>query len=343
MTIDESRDENARRAVDWYGTLTLSVAIFTLVWGLIRLDDLHSATLLSIVWPFIVALAGFGALVVGELRIEQPMIDFHLFRNRSFTGDALAVFALSSALVAFIFFLTLYLQNVLGFSALQTGIHLLPMTILVGVCAPIAGRYTDKVGPRWIIAAGLGIGGVGAFLAARITPADTQAQWTVLLPSFVLIGIGLGAANAPINTVAVGTVEEGKAGVASGIINVCRQIGTAFGIAFLGVILTTHYNAAVHSSISRMHAPQLDPARKQSVTRAIEAAGSQAGSAGLAQAPQKVKQLPVFPQLSKETRAAWVESFSLTMKIAAGFIIAGALAALLLIRKRDLRTGSSQS
>lgn len=181
------------------------------------------------------------------------MVDLSLFRNRSFAGNAVAVFSLSSALVAFIFFLTLYLQNSLRFDALQTGIHLLPMTVLVGVCAPIAGRYVDTIGPRWIITAGLGLGAIGAFLVSRVTPADGQAQWTVLLPSFILIGIGLGAAGAPINTVAVGTADPGKAGVASGIINVCRQIGTAFGIAFLGVFLTTHYNA--------IHTAQHVPAR----------------------------------------------------------------------------------
>ena len=252
-TIDESRDEDAPRRIDWYGIATLSVFVFSFVWGLIRIESLHGAALLQLVWPFVVALAALIAFVTGELGNEHAMVDLSLFRNRSFAGNAVAVFSLSSALVAFIFFLTLYLQNSLRFDALQTGIHLLPMTVLVGVCAPIAGRYVDTIGPRWIITAGLGLGAIGAFLVSRVTPADGQAQWTVLLPSFILIGIGLGAAGAPINTVAVGTADPGKAGVASGIINVCRQIGTAFGIAFLGVFLTTHYNA--------IHTAQHVPAR----------------------------------------------------------------------------------
>ncbi len=338
LTIDESRDEHAGSAVDWWGTLALSTAIFMLVWGLIRLDAIQGRSIADIAWPFAVAAASFAVLVWVELRIEQPMIDFNLFRNRSFTGDALAVFSLSAALVAFIFFLTLYLQNALGFDPLQTGIRLLPMTVLVGICAPIAGRFTDAVGPRWIITCGLALAAVGAYLATRITPADTQAQWSVLVPTFVLLGIGLGAANAPINTVAVGTVDEGRAGLASGVINVCRQIGTAFGIAFLGLFLTNHYDAAVARTIAHVRAPQLDAQRRTHLTGAIVKAGPQAGSAGLAQAPRRLKQLPLFPQISKATRAAWIESFALTMKISAALVLAGACAAALLIRREDLRS-----
>lgn len=325
-TIDESRDEDAPRRIDWPGIATLSLFAFALVWGLIRLEGLRGAPLLQILWPFIAAAAALAAFVAAELRIEHAMVDLHLFRNRSFSGNAVAVFALASALVAFIFFLTLYLQNALGFDALQTGIHLLPMTVLVGFCAPIAGRYVDRVGPRWIITGGLAFGAIGAYLVSRVSPADSQAQWTVLLPSFLLIGIGLGSAGAPINTVAVATAPPEKAGVASGILNVCRQIGTAFGIALLGVFLTAHYDG----ELAKDHLPPR-------VAQAVEKAGPQAGSSGLRQAPERIKQLPVFPQVSRETRAAWIESFASTMRIAALFIAAGALVAALTIRKEDLR------
>ena len=329
FTMDESRDENAPRQVDWFGIATLTLFLFTLVWGLIRLDGLQGASAVQIAWPFLVSAAAFIAFFIAETRSEHPMVDLSLFRNRSFAGDAIAVFSLSSGLVAFIFFLTLYLQNALGFDALQTGIHLLPMTILVGICSPIAGAYVDRVGPRWIIACGLALGAVGAYLVTRITPADGQAQWTVLVPSFVLIGIGLGSANAPINTVAVGTADPGKAGVASGIINVCRQTGTAFGIALLGVFLTAQYNAAVQSH----HLPP-------KIVRAVQKAGTQAGSGGLKQAPPAIKKLPQFPTVSRETRAAWVESFSDTMRVAALLIAIGAAVAAATIRKKDLRKTS---
>src|SRR5579884_341510 len=326
-TIDESRDENAPKSIDWPGIAALSLFLFAFVWGLIRVESLQGAPIFQIVWPFAIAAVACAAFIAIELRSDRAMVDLTLFKNRSFTGDAIAVFCLSSALVSFIFFLTLYLQNVLRFDALQTGIHLLPMTILVGIFAPIAGRYVDKIGPRWIITAGLALGAIGAYLIARITPADGQAQWTVLLPSFVCIGLGLGSAGAPINTVAVGTADPGKAGVASGIINVCRQIGTAFGIAFLGLFLTVHYNAAL--------AQRNLPAK---LVSAAQKAGTQAGSGGLKQAPPKLREAPVFPRLSADARSAWIESFARTMRVAALCIAAGAIVAALMIRKEDLRS-----
>jgi EmrB/QacA subfamily drug resistance transporter len=325
-TMDESRDEGAPHAIDWPGIATLSLCVFALIWGLIRVEGLQGAPILQIVWPFAVSIAALVAFIAIELRSDRAMVDLRLFKNRSFAGDAIAVFCLSSALVSFIFFLTLYLQNALGFNALQTGIHLLPMTILVGIFAPIAGRYVDKVGPRWIITGGLALGAIGAYLITRITPGDGQAQWPVLVPSFICIGLGLGSAGAPINTVAVGTADPGKAGVASGIINVCRQIGTAFGIAFLGLYLTTHYNAALaHNDLP----PKLVSAAKK--------AGTQAGSSGLKEAPPKLREAPAFRQLSTDARSAWIESFAQTMRVAAICIAVGAIVAALTIRKEDLR------
>lgn len=244
------------------------------------------------------------------------------------------MFLQSAALTSFIFFLTLYLQNALRFDALQTGIRLLPMTVLVGIAAPIAGRFTDKIGPRWIIVGGLAVGAAGIYLATRITPLDGQAQWTVLVPAFILLGIGLGAANAPILTVAVGTVEEAKGGAASAVNSVCRQIGTAFGIAFLSALLTTHYNGTVAHMVRRDH----EPGHPRALTGAIRKAGPDAGSASLRHAPPRLKQSAAFPRISKETRAAWIDSFVYVMRIAALFVAIGAAVAFLTIRKRDLRT-----
>ena len=327
--IDESRDEHARQAVDWYGTAALSVAVFLLVWGLIRLDAPHGG-IVQTAWPFAAAIASFTAFIAAELRVAAPMIDLSLFRNRSYSGAAAAVFLLSAMLVGFIFFLTLYLQNALGFDALQTGIRLLPMMALAGFSAPVAGRFVSRIGPSPLITAGMFAAAAGAYAVTLVGTNPQQSDWLRLLPAFVLLGAGLGSANAPLLTVAVGTVEPGKAGVASGVNSVCRQIGTAFGIAFLGVILTMHYNASVATQLRNAGAP---PRAAQAAQRA----GPNAASAGLRQAPGQVKHLPRFPEISRDSKSAWVGSFIATMQVAALFSIAGALIALTTIRKRDLR------
>jgi EmrB/QacA subfamily drug resistance transporter len=317
VAIDESRDESAQRAVDLWGTATLSCAVFLLVWGLIRLDGKTSGGIIGMGWPFIAAAAAFAAFIVAELRVPGPMVDLSLFKNRSYAGAAGTVFLLSAMMVGFIFFLTLYLQNALGFDALETGVRLLPMTVLAGFSAPFAGRFISRIGPRALIVAGMVLAAAGSYLVSLVGTRSTPHEWVWLLPSFVLIGLGIGCANAPLLTIAVGTVEPGKAGVASGVNSVCRQIGTAFGIAFLGVILTAHYNHEV---------PQV-----------AQRAGPNAGSAGLAQAPRRVKQLPDFPHISKESRRAWISSFIATMEVGAFFGAAGAVLALVTIRKADLR------
>lgn len=317
VAIDESRDQDAQQAVDGWGTVTLSCAVFLLVWGLIRLDGMSGGGIIRMGWPFAGAAAAFAAFFIAERRVRAPMVDLSLFQNRSYAGAAATVFLLSAMLVGFIFFLTLYLQNALGFDALQTGERLLPMTVLAGFSAPVAGRFISRIGPRALVVSGMILAALGAYLVTLVGTRNSPQEWMWLLPSFVVIGLGIGCANAPLLTVAVGTVEPGKAGVASGVNSVCRQIGTAFGIAFLGVILTAHYN--------------------HQVPRVARRAGPNAGSAGLAQAPPQVKRLPDFPQISRESRRAWIGSFIATMQVAAIFGAAGAGVALVTIRKRDLR------
>ena len=106
--------------------------------------DGNSGGIVQTVWPFAATLVAFAAFIVAELRVPAPMVDLSLFRNRSYAGAAGSVFLLSAMLVGFIFFLTLYLQNALGFDALQTGVRLLPMMALVGFSAPIAGRLSRR-------------------------------------------------------------------------------------------------------------------------------------------------------------------------------------------------------
>jgi MFS family permease len=130
-------------------------------------------------------------------------------------------------------YLTLYIQNILGFTPLESGLRFLPVTLLSFFVAPIAGKFAERVGIRWFLGAGLLCVGIGELLMRGLTPGD---EWTALLPGFILAGIGIGLVNPPLATAAVGVVEPQRAGMASGINSTFRQVGIATGIAALGAI-----------------------------------------------------------------------------------------------------------
>ncbi|HEX5548428.1 MAG TPA: MFS transporter, partial [Ktedonobacterales bacterium] len=227
--VRESRDEQAPRSVDVFGLVTLTITLFCLVLALIQANDADKG------WtsPYILILFAISAIaliifVVGELRLRNPMVDPRIFLIPSYTGAAIVAFAISAGLFSLFFFLTLYLQNFLGFSALDAGIRFLPLSGLVLVTAPLAGVLTHRLGAKPILFVGMAVLTIAVLLMTRISPTDTQTDWLVLLPAFVLGGLGSGLVNPPIADVAVGTLPRERAGMASGVNGVCRQLGIAF-------------------------------------------------------------------------------------------------------------------
>ena len=148
-----------------------------------------------------------------------------------------------------LFFLTLYLQNILGFSPLKTGISLLPLTAMVLVVSPLAGRLTTTLGPRCLVSFGILCAAVGVAILYFTPIHSSAANWRLIVPAFLCIGAGLGFANPPIVAVATGTVEHERAGLAAGLNTVCRQLGTAVGVALIGAFVTVSYHRALASRV----------------------------------------------------------------------------------------------
>jgi EmrB/QacA subfamily drug resistance transporter len=234
LRVAESRAPGARRP-DWPGFVTFSLALAGLVFGLIRSqpDGWGSFTVAGSLAAAAVLLLVF---LVVELRRAHPMLDLGLLRVPTFSGGLIAAWAISASLFSMLTFLVLYLQNVLGYSALQTGIRFLPMTGTIFVCAAIAGRLTDHVPARWLIAPGFALVGAGLLLMRGIEAGDS---WTHLLPGFIVAGVGAGLVNVPLASTAVGVVEPERAGMASGINSTLRQVGIATGVAALGSVLAS--------------------------------------------------------------------------------------------------------
>jgi predicted MFS family arabinose efflux permease len=229
--VDESRDPTGSR-IDLPGTITFSGALFGLVFGLIRGNAEGWSSPLILVC-LIGAMVLVLAFVVVERRQPDPMLDLSLFRRPPFVGASVAAFALSAAMFAMFLYLTLYMQNILGYSALESGVRFMPTTLLAFFAAPISGKFAERFGVRWFIAIGLGLVGLGLLLMGGLKAGD---DWTALLAGFLVGGAGIGIVNPALASAAIGVVEPRQAGMASGINSTFRQVGIATGIAAWGAI-----------------------------------------------------------------------------------------------------------
>jgi EmrB/QacA subfamily drug resistance transporter len=228
--VRESRAPSGA-AVDWLGTATFSGALFLLVFGLIRGNAEDWS--LAIVACLVAAAVLLVAFVAVERRTRSPMLELTLFRNPTFCGASIAAFVLSAAMFAMFLYLTLYIQNVLGYSALESGLRFMPITLLSFIAAPISGKLAERLGVRWFMGAGLAMVGAGLLLMRGLEPGD---DWTALLAGFLVAGGGIGMVNPALATAAIGVVDARRAGMASGINSTFRQVGVATGIAAWGAL-----------------------------------------------------------------------------------------------------------
>jgi EmrB/QacA subfamily drug resistance transporter len=229
--VAESRDPNATR-VDWAGLVTFSTSLFLLVLALVRGNDegWGSPLIVSLIASAAVLLIAF---VVIERRVAQPMLPLELFRRPAFTGVQLAAFAVSGSMFALFLYLTLYLQNFLGYSAVDAGLRYLPITVASFIVAPLAGMALARIQARYLMAGGLALTGVGLALMAGL---HMDSGWTALLAGFVVSGVGVGLLNPVIADVALSVVPKERSGMAAGINDTFRQVGIAVGIAAWGAI-----------------------------------------------------------------------------------------------------------
>jgi len=232
--LHESSDPEHSR-LDPLGLVTLTIGLFCLILALIEGND-HGWTSTLIVSLLVVGLVMLAVFVASQARGGATMIDLALFKRPAFVGAQTTAFAISSSMFAMFLYLTLYLQNILGLSPLETGVRFLPLSLVSFFAAPLAGRLSSTVPVRALIGFGLALNAVAMWTMSRVS---TDSHWTVLLPGFIIGGIGIGFVNAPLASTAVSTVRQERAGMASGINNTFRQIGIATGIAALGAIFAS--------------------------------------------------------------------------------------------------------
>ncbi|MFL5941674.1 MAG: MFS transporter [Gaiellaceae bacterium] len=312
--LHESRDEE-HGGFDLPGLLTLTGGLFALVLGLLRGNDWGWSSG-RVVGLFVAAAILLGTFAALELRRREPMLEFRLFRVPTFTGAQITAFAISSGMFAQFLFLPLYLENVLGYSAVATGVRFLPLSLVSFVCAPIAGRLSARVPVRFLLSGGLALCGVALLLMWGIA---LGSSWTTLLAGFLVAGVGIGFVNAPLASTAVSVVEPRRAGMASGINNTFRQVGIATGIAALGAIFQSRI--ASHLSDSGVPAGYVKP-----LSQAISSGGHD-GIGWTGKPPSWFT-----PDLAP---SAFISGLNSILLVAAFVLFAGAVLALVLVRQRD--------
>jgi EmrB/QacA subfamily drug resistance transporter len=321
LKLRETRDPNATR-VDWPGVATFSAALFMLVLALVRGNDegWGSTLIMSLFAGSAALLAAFVAI---ERTVREPMLPLGLFKRPAFTGVQLAAFAVSGSAFALFLYITLYLQNYLGYSPLEAGLRYLPLTLLSFFVAPIAGALLSRLPARVMMSAGLGLTGIGLLLMAGIGAGD---EWTTLLGGFLVLGAGVGLLNPVIADVALSVVPKERSGMAAGINDTFRQVGVAVGIAVWGAIFV----GRGADKISELTAgtPTASGNRPREL---IEAASSGNLQETLSAVPPQSRQV-----VSNAAREGFLAGFNDVLTLGALLCFAGAVLALWLVREREI-------
>jgi EmrB/QacA subfamily drug resistance transporter len=321
----ESRDPEAGR-VDWGGLVTFSGALAALIFGLIRgnPDGWGSPGVLGCLIAAPVLLAVF---VVFERRGSAPMFDLSLFRKPAFAGVSTAAFALSASIIALQLFLVLYLQNVLGYSALETGLRLLALSGAMFVFGALSGRLSEHVPARTRLGVGLALVGSGILLMRGLS---ADSDWTALLAGLIAAGAGGGLMNPALASAAVDVVPPNRAGMGSGINNTFRQVGIATGIAGLGAVFQHHVTAALATGLA--HVPGLAPQSRGAIAEGI--AAGHGGHAASALPPN------TRDAVAEVARAAFSGGLNEIFLIAGCVALAASALVLGLVRTGDLASSS---
>ncbi|MFG2029411.1 MFS transporter [Streptomyces sp. NPDC048825] len=320
LRIRESRNPDSH-PIDWAGLVVFSSALGLLVTGFLRghAEGWSSA-------PIVSMFVGSGVLLVLFVVIERrrgsaAMLDLSMFRIPTFNGMSAATLLWNSTVLSAIFLQISYLQNVLGFSPLETGVRFLPMTLTLFVVAGVTGLLTARVSPKLLavlsgtlMATGLGL----------VTLVRDDSEWTVLLPSMLVAGVGMGIYQPLRAALSVGMVEPEKAGMSSGIAETFQQVGVALGIAVFGAVFQSRVaDSFAASSVAGELGPRADQFGDAVATGAV---GEMAGA------------LPpdITVKVTEAAQSAFVDGLHDVLIASSAVTAVGAVIALLCIRSKDL-------
>jgi EmrB/QacA subfamily drug resistance transporter len=312
--IPESRDP-AATPLDPVGAVLSTLGLTALVYGLIEAPS-HGWTDGSILASFAAAVVLLGAFVIAELRVRHPMMDVRLFENRRFTAASLGTALVFFSLFGSLFFLTQYLQFVLGYGTLEVGVRLVPVALALMVAAPMSARLTERLGTKVVVTGGLTLVTLGLLILAT---ASTASGYGLVVTSLVTLGFGMGSTMAPATEAIMGALPRERAGVGSAVSTTVRQVGGVLGVAVLGSLLSSVYGTRLLDTLRGLPAG-LGSAASDSVGAAVGIAARIGGEPGRA--------------LVSTAHSAFIHGMDVSLLAGAGVALLGALVALLFLPAR---------
>ncbi|WP_125768229.1 MFS transporter [Companilactobacillus furfuricola] len=328
--ITDNQHQDTKK-LDWLGLITSSIFVFGIILGLIQKESHYEYTWLNlhILSWFGLALIALIFFLIVETKVENPLIELSLFKSRTFVGANIAAFALGAGLYGVFTYLSILMQNYMGYSAFETGLKLLVISIFTLILGPIAGTLSDKIGNRWLISIALFIGTIGILVINSML--KVPFKWAALYPGFILLGISNAVLNPPISNAAMGSVEPRQIGMASGIINVFRQVGISFGIVILSISITNGYTSKITTGMSRI--TSLPTKMTDQLTMALHKAGAFAGQQIFSDPKAAAfSNQPAFHQIKSIVYQAFNQGMHQADIVIAILLGVGGLIALLLIK-----------
>ena len=253
----ESRVEGGTRSFDLLGAVLATGGMSLLVYGLVQTVD-HSWSAPRTIGLFVTAAVMLVGFIATERRVSAPLMPLGIFRNRSLSGANAVALMLGASIFSMFFLLTLYMQQILGYSPLKTGVGYLLVSSVIIVSAGASQALVTRIGVRTVLATGMALTGLGLLYFSQISVGGSYL--VDLTPGFILTGVGLGFSFVPVSIAALVGVKENEAGIASGILNTSQQIGGALGTAILSTVAFTeaanyaksHFSAAASSATGRI-------------------------------------------------------------------------------------------
>jgi hypothetical protein len=311
--VAESLDPEADRSIDWLGILMSAAGLGGIVFGFIE-QPTHGWGSPVVAIPLIAGVLLFASFLIWESRYRHSMLDLRLFRVRNFAVTNIETLIVYSGLIGAFFFVTLFLQQTVGYSPLAAGFATTPISLILFALSPVFGKIATSTGPRVPMCVGPIVGGIGLMLITRV---DANASYVAdVLPGVIVFGLGLSATVAPLTATALNSVAENRVGVASGINNAVSRIAGVLAIAIFGALIAGKFGSTVDGKLADS---SLSPQAERAVDRAKDNPLQPPSTNGVAPAQAA--------QVESATVAGAEDGFHLAMMTAGGLMIVGGVVA----------------